>query len=71
MVARSLWRAGAKVAVAATAIGGGAAAASIAASDDPSMTLKLCTAVPLRLVRLSSTVATIAFGMHSNVFTCF
>lgn len=57
-----MWRATAKLLVGTTALGGGAAAATIASSDDPVMTLKLCTIVPLRLCRDSVTAATIAFG---------
>lgn len=65
MAARSIWRYGAKLAVAATALGGGAALAS---SDDPATALKLCTAVPVRLVRDSVTAASIAFGIHFILF---
>ncbi|KAF6147058.1 hypothetical protein GIB67_036777 [Kingdonia uniflora] len=56
---RSLWRNRAKLTVVATAIGGGATA--IATSDDPSKNLKICTNVPLRLLRDSVTAASIAF----------
>ncbi|PHT44895.1 putative ABC1 protein [Capsicum baccatum] len=62
MAGRSLWRVTTKLLVATTALGGGAAAATIASSDDPAMSLKLCTIVPLRLCRDSVTAATIAFG---------
>lgn len=65
MAARSIWRYGAKLAVVATALGGGAALAS---SDDPATDLKLCTAVPVRLVRDSVTAASIAFGTHFILF---
>ncbi|KAJ9553300.1 hypothetical protein OSB04_017345 [Centaurea solstitialis] len=51
---RSLLPSKLKLAFTATALGGGAAAATIANSDDPATTLKLCTAVPLRLFRLSA-----------------
>lgn len=63
MAARSLWRAKTKLFLAATAAGGaGTGAAMIANSEDPASTVKLCTAVPLRLLRDSVTAATIAFG---------
>ena len=62
MVARLLWRSRTKLAVVATAVGGGAAAATIATSDDPQRALKVCTTVPVRLIRDSITAATIAFG---------
>ncbi|KAH9767080.1 putative ABC1 protein [Citrus sinensis] len=65
MAARSIWRYGAKLAVAATALGGGAALAS---SDDPATALKLCTAVPVRLVRDSVTAASIAFDYEYSLW---
>lgn len=58
----SLWRAGAKLSLVASAMGGGAAAALIATSDDPETALKLCTTVPRRLFRDAVTAANIAFG---------
>ncbi|KAJ0979617.1 hypothetical protein J5N97_015091 [Dioscorea zingiberensis] len=54
-------RAGAKLATWATLIGGGAAGAAIATSEDPFTTMKMCTIVPMRLVRDFITAATIAF----------
>lgn len=68
MVKRSLWRIRTKLAVAATALCGGASAAVISTSDDPATAIKLCTAVPLRLVRDSITAASIAFGILSLEF---
>lgn len=65
MATRSLWRARAKFAAATTAILGGAAAATVTTSDDPSRTLKLYTAVPVRLFRDTVTAASIAFGTFS------
>ncbi|KAK9189516.1 hypothetical protein WN943_018114 [Citrus x changshan-huyou] len=65
MAARSIWRYGGKLAVAATALGGGAALAS---SDDPATALKLCTAVPVRLVRDSVTAASIAFDYEYSLW---
>ena len=62
MATRSLWRARAKFAAATTAALSGVAAAAIATSDDPPKTLKLCTAVPVRLYRDAVTAASIAFG---------
>ena len=41
-----LWRAGAKLSLVASAVGGGATAALIATSDDPEMALKLFATVP-------------------------
>lgn len=58
----SLWRAGARLALVASTLGGGAAAATIATSDDPETALKICTAVPHRLIRDAITAANIAFG---------
>nr|KAJ0191529.1 hypothetical protein LSAT_V11C800394420 [Lactuca sativa] len=60
-VSRSIWPSKWKLAFAATALGCGVGAATIANSDDPATSLKLCTAIPLRLFRLSVTAATIAF----------
>lgn len=54
-----MWRSGAKLA--ALTLLGGAGTAAIATSDDPSTTFKICTIVPLRLLRDSITAATIAF----------
>ncbi|KAH9702474.1 putative ABC1 protein [Citrus sinensis] len=65
MAARSIWRYGGKLAVAATALGGGAALAS---SDDPATALKLCSAVPVRLVRDSVTAASIAFDYEYSLW---
>ncbi|KAA8539582.1 hypothetical protein F0562_026274 [Nyssa sinensis] len=66
MATRSLWRAKAKLALAATAVGGGAA--TIANSDDPATALKLCTTVPIRLLRDSFTAATIAFDYQYSLW---
>ncbi|XP_024990202.1 putative ABC1 protein At2g40090 [Cynara cardunculus var. scolymus] len=66
-VRRSLWPSKWKIAFAATALGCGAAAATIANSDDPATSLKLCTAVPVRLFRLSVTAATIAFDYEYSL----
>ncbi|OWM87429.1 putative ABC1 protein At2g40090 isoform X2 [Punica granatum] len=67
MVARSLWRSRAGLALAVTAACGGAAAAGIATSDDPATALKLCTAVPVRLFRDSVTAASIAFDYQYSL----
>ncbi|EXC41586.1 hypothetical protein L484_000294 [Morus notabilis] len=64
MATRSLWRAGAKFAAAITGIAAGAAATS----DDPSRTLKLFTAVPVRLFRDAVTVASIAFDYEYSLW---
>ncbi|KAK4798060.1 hypothetical protein SAY86_030386 [Trapa natans] len=67
MAARSLWRSRTGLLVAVTAACSGAAAASIATSDDPATTLKLCTAVPVRLFRDSVTAASIAFDYQYSL----
>ncbi|GKE34236.1 hypothetical protein Tco_1453558 [Tanacetum coccineum] len=58
MLRRLKW----KMLLGATALGCGVGASKIANSDDPATALKLCTAVPVRLFRLSATAAAIAFG---------
>ncbi|THU58844.1 hypothetical protein C4D60_Mb03t18740 [Musa balbisiana] len=54
-----MWRAAGKLSVGAAVLGGGATAVAIATSDDPSTNFKICTIVPLRLLRDALTVATI------------
>ncbi|KAI8564217.1 hypothetical protein RHMOL_Rhmol03G0165200 [Rhododendron molle] len=68
MAARFLWRSTRKLALAATAAGGGVAAAAIATSDDPVTALKLSFTVPLRLARLSTTAAVIAFDYEYSLW---
>ncbi|XP_058207251.1 putative ABC1 protein At2g40090 [Rhododendron vialii] len=68
MAARFLWRATRKLALAATAAGSGVAAAAIATSDDPATALKLSFTVPLRLARLSTTAAVIAFDYEYSLW---
>ncbi|XP_047328955.1 putative ABC1 protein At2g40090 [Impatiens glandulifera] len=68
MAARFLRRSVGKLAIASAAIGGGIGAAAIASSDDPITTLKLCSTVPLRLARLSSTAAAIAFDYEYSLW---
>ncbi|KAI3994389.1 hypothetical protein MKX01_012646 [Papaver californicum] len=67
MVLGFLLRTTAKAGVLATTVGGGIAAAKIATSDDPETTFKIYTAVPLRLVRDSFTVAAIAFDYEYSL----
>ncbi|PKA50050.1 Putative ABC1 protein [Apostasia shenzhenica] len=56
-------RTGAKLTAGALALAGGAAAVAIStSSDDLYTSFRLCTLVPLRLLRDSATVAAIAFG---------
>ncbi|WOL02016.1 ABC1 protein [Canna indica] len=55
-----MWRAAAKLVAGTAILGGGVTATAVAASDDPSATFKICTLVPLRLLRDSLTAATIA-----------
>ncbi|KAJ1383382.1 UbiB domain [Sesbania bispinosa] len=64
----SLWRAGARLSLFASAVGGGAAAALIATSDDPETALKLSTTVPRRLLRDAVTAATIAFDYEYSLW---
>ncbi|XP_022743588.1 putative ABC1 protein At2g40090 isoform X1 [Durio zibethinus] len=68
MATRSLWRTRAKLAVAATALCTGGAAATIATSDDPATALKVCTTVPLRLLRDSITAASIVFDYEYSLW---
>ncbi|KAG5557972.1 hypothetical protein RHGRI_008026 [Rhododendron griersonianum] len=68
MAARFLWRSTRKLALAATVAGGGVAAAAIATSDDPATALKLSFTVPLRLARLSTTAAVIAFDYEYSLW---
>ncbi|RZC78249.1 hypothetical protein C5167_002446 [Papaver somniferum] len=67
MVLGFLLRTTAKAGALATTVGGGIAAAKIATSDDPETTFKIYTAVPLRLVRDSFTVATIALDYECSL----
>lgn len=63
----SLWRAGTKLSVLATAIGGGSAAALIATSDDPATALKLSTTIPRRLFDDAVTAANIVFDYEYSL----
>ncbi|KAK7311243.1 hypothetical protein RJT34_09256 [Clitoria ternatea] len=64
----SLWRAGAKLSLVASAVGGGVTAALIATSDDPQTALKLCATVPNRLFRDAITAANIAFDYEYSLW---
>ncbi|XP_021904261.1 putative ABC1 protein At2g40090 [Carica papaya] len=68
MSTRSLWRARARLAAATTAICAGAGAAAVASSEDPATTLKLCTAVPVRLYRDALTAASIVFDYQYSLW---
>ncbi|PQQ13980.1 putative ABC1 protein [Prunus yedoensis var. nudiflora] len=68
MATRSLWGARTKLALSATALIGGGAAANVATSDDPSMTLKLYTTVPPRLIRDAMTATAIAFDYEYSLW---
>ncbi|OAY38421.1 hypothetical protein MANES_10G013300v8 [Manihot esculenta] len=68
MATRSLWRSRAKLAIAASAIFTGSAAATIATSEDPATTLKLCTTVPVRLARDTITAASIVFDYQYSLW---
>lgn len=61
-MAASLWRAGTRISLVASALGAGGAAALIATSDDPATALKLSTTIPHRLFRDAIAAANIAFG---------
>lgn len=69
MAPLSFWRAGSRLALVASTIGGGAAAATIATSDDPHTALKLCTIIPHRLMRDAITAANIAFGTLDLIYS--
>lgn len=64
--ARGLRRVSSKWLVLCSVLGGGGAAA-IASTDDPATTLKICTSVPLRLLRSAFTAFVIAFGDHYHL----
>ncbi|ONI24607.1 hypothetical protein PRUPE_2G249400 [Prunus persica] len=68
MATRSLWGARTKLALSAAALIGGGAAANVATSDDPSMTLKLYTTVPPRLIRDAMTATAIAFDYEYSLW---
>ncbi|KAL6291090.1 hypothetical protein ACE6H2_008600 [Prunus campanulata] len=68
MATRSLWGARTKLALSATALIGGGAAANVATSDDPSMTLKLYTTVPPRLIRDAMAATAIAFDYEYSLW---
>ncbi|RYQ83818.1 hypothetical protein Ahy_B10g102677 isoform B [Arachis hypogaea] len=63
----SLWRAGKKLSLVASAAAGGTAAALIATSDDPATALRLCATVPHRLLRDAVTAANIAFDYEYSL----
>ncbi|KAH9613691.1 hypothetical protein KSS87_015957 [Heliosperma pusillum] len=67
MATRSLWGFGAKLMVAATALGGGTVAATIITAEDPPATFKLWTNVPVRLFHDSITAASIAFDYEYSL----
>ncbi|XP_072976509.1 putative ABC1 protein At2g40090 isoform X1 [Typha angustifolia] len=62
-----MWRSFAKLAAGAALLGVGGGAAAVATFDDPSTAVKICTIVPLRLVRDSVTAATIAFDYQFSL----
>ncbi|XP_020576582.1 putative ABC1 protein At2g40090 isoform X2 [Phalaenopsis equestris] len=60
-----MWRrVGAKVAVGAALLSGAAVSATISTSDELSTAFKICTLVPIRVLRDSVTAATIAFDVR-------
>jgi len=61
MGSRFFKRASLKLLGATVVLVGGTAAATVATSDDPSIAFKICTIVPVRLIRDSITAATIVF----------
>ncbi|XP_072997673.1 putative ABC1 protein At2g40090 isoform X2 [Typha latifolia] len=62
-----MWRSFAKLAAGAALLGVGGGAAAVATFDDPSTAVKICTIVPLRLLRDSVTAATIAFDYQFSL----
>ncbi|KAE8689611.1 putative ABC1 protein [Hibiscus syriacus] len=68
MATRSLWRSRAKLAVVATTLCTGAAAAAVATSDDPASAAKLCTTVPVRLLRDATTAASVVFDYQYSLW---
>ncbi|CAJ2644043.1 unnamed protein product [Trifolium pratense] len=64
----SLWRAGTKLTLLASALGGGSAAALIATSDDPATALKLSTTIPRRLFDDAVAAANIVFDYEYSLF---
>ncbi|GAU48623.1 hypothetical protein TSUD_133540 [Trifolium subterraneum] len=64
----SLWRAGTKLTLLASALGGGGAAALIATSDDPATALKLSTTVPRRLFDDAVAAANIVFDYEYSLW---
>ncbi|GAB2299544.1 hypothetical protein Dimus_033610 [Dionaea muscipula] len=68
MSTRSLWRVGAKLAVAATFLGGGAVGAAVITSPDPQATIKLYTTIPVRLFRDTVTAASIVFDYEYSLW---
>ncbi|CAN6472471.1 unnamed protein product [Victoria cruziana] len=65
--ARGLRRVSSKWLVLCSVLGGGGAAA-IASTDDPATTLKICTSVPLRLLRSAFTAFVIAFDYRYSLW---
>ncbi|XP_004500484.1 putative ABC1 protein At2g40090 [Cicer arietinum] len=63
-----LWRAGTKLSILASAIGGGTAAALIATSDDPATALKLSTSIPRRLFDDAIAAANIVFDYEYSLW---
>ncbi|KAK8487241.1 hypothetical protein V6N11_013964 [Hibiscus sabdariffa] len=69
MATRSLWSSRAKLAFAAAAtLCTGGAAAAVATSDDPASAAKLCTIVPVRLLRDATTAASIVFDYQYSLW---
>ncbi|WJX38442.1 hypothetical protein P8452_26107 [Trifolium repens] len=64
----SLWRAGTKLTLLASALGGGGAAALIATSDDPATALKLSTTIPRRLFDDAVAAANIVFDYEYSLW---
>ncbi|KAJ4822898.1 hypothetical protein Tsubulata_035437 [Turnera subulata] len=64
MAARLIWR----TTKLAAALGTGGAAVAVATSDDPATAAKLCTTVPVRLVRDTVTAASIVFDYEYSLW---
>ncbi|KAG0448067.1 hypothetical protein HPP92_028024 [Vanilla planifolia] len=63
-----MWRFGAKLAIRAGLFGGGLGAVAVSNSDDLSTAFKICTHVPVRLLRDSLTAAAIVIDYEYSVW---
>lgn len=68
MAASFILRTGSKLLAGAALVGTGAAAATIATSENPATTFKICTAVPVRLFRDAYTAGLVAFDYEYSLW---